>query len=189
MILALTQEPSAFWYFARASGFVSLVLLAATVCLGLAVTSRLRSPSWPSFVTEDLHRYLGTVLYLFLSIHVVTLLLDPFSKFSLADALVPFISTYRTFWMGLGVVAAELTLALGLSVHARGLIGYRAWRLMHYGTWVIFPMAALHGLVTGTDTLSWWGVGLYAGSVAAVLFMVVMRLGTGPAASGVMRSA
>lgn len=177
MILALTQEPSALWFFARASGFVSLLLLAATVCLGLAVSSRLRSPGWPSFVTEDLHRYLGTVLYVFIAIHVGTLLFDPFSKFSLADVLVPFVSSYRTFWMGLGIMAAELTFALGLSVHLRKLIGYRAWRLLHYGTWVLFPMAALHGLVTGTDTLSWWSLGLYALSVLAVLVMVLMRLG------------
>jgi hypothetical protein len=90
--------------------------------------------------------------------------------------------------MGLGIVAAELTLALGLSVHARKVIGHRAWRLMHYGTWVIFPMAAVHGLVTGTDTLSWWGAGLYAGSVMAVMFMVVMRLGIRSAQRGAVPS-
>ena len=130
-MVALTQTPSVLWYFARASGFVSLMLMAATVAVGIALSLRWRSPRWPTFITEGLHRYISAMLLVFIAIHVVTLLLDPFAKFSLADMLVPFASSYKTFWTGLGVCAAELTVALGLSIYVRRWIGYKAWRVLH----------------------------------------------------------
>ena len=176
LIAATTQAPSALWFFARAGGFVSLVLLTLTVALGIALTLRWRSASWPTFISEGLHRYLGTLFLVFLSIHVATILLDPFTRFSLADVLVPFVSTYRTFWMGLGICAAELALALGLSVHARRLIGYRAWRVLHYGTYALFPMALFHGLGSGTDTHTWWAGAIYMSCGMAVGALVTVRL-------------
>jgi sulfoxide reductase heme-binding subunit YedZ len=175
-ILALTQQPSALWYFARASGFVSLMLLAATVGLGLILAMRWRNSIFPTFLSEGLHRYLTTVVYVFVTIHVLTLLLDPFAKFSLADVLIPFVSSYRTFWMGLGICALELSLALGLSIYIRGLIGYRAWRLLHYGTYASFPLAYFHGLFTGSDTTSWWAVAIYGFSGVMVLTLAGARV-------------
>jgi sulfoxide reductase heme-binding subunit YedZ len=175
MVVALTQQPSALWYFARASGFVSLLLLAATVALGLVLAMRWRNALFPSFLSEGLHRYLTTVVYVFLAIHVVTLWLDPFAKFSLADVLIPFVSSYRTFWMGLGICALEVSLALGLSIYLRPVIGYRAWRALHYGTYATFPVALLHGLLTGTDTGAWWAVGIYAVSGLLVGGLAVAR--------------
>ena len=174
-VIALTQQPSALWYFARASGLVSLLLLAATVALGLVLAMRWRNTAFPSFLSEGLHRYLTTVVYVFVGIHVVTLWLDPFAKFSLADVLVPFVSSYRTFWMGLGICALEISLALGLSVYIRGLIGFRAWRVLHYGTYLTYPVALLHGLFTGTDTSAWWAIAIYAVSGLLVAGLGVAR--------------
>ena len=174
-VMALTQEPSALWYFARASGFVSLVLLAATVALGLVLAMRWRNTLFPSFLSEGLHRYLTTVVYVFVGIHVVTLWLDPFSKFSLADVLVPFVSSYRTFWMGLGICALEISLALGLSIYLRPLIGYKAWRMLHYGTYLTYPVALVHGIFTGTDSGRWWAVAIYGVSGLLVVFLAVAR--------------
>ena len=45
-------------------------------------------------------------------------------------------------------------LALGLSIYLRPLIGYKAWRVLHYGTYLSFPAVLLHGIFTGTDTSS-----------------------------------
>ena len=183
-MLALTQAPSVLWYFARAAGFVSILLLAASVCVGIALSLRLRSPRWPTFVTEGLHRYLSMVLLVFVAIHVLTLLLDPFAKFSVQDMLIPFVSSYRTFWMGLGICAAELVVAFALSIYVRKLIGYRAWRVFHYGTYALFPLALLHGIGTGTDTHSLWGVAIYVITGATVIALVFWRAGLGASGNG-----
>lgn len=176
MIPALTADPSPLWYFARAAGFVSLLLLAAAVGSGLIVTMRWRNHRWPAFVTDELHSYLVVVTYVFIVIHVLTILFDPFTKFSLADVLVPFVATYKSVWMGLGICAFELSVALGASVYLRKLIGYRAWRVLHFGTYAVFPLTLLHGLGTGTDTRSWWAIALYAVSGFVVTTLALMRL-------------
>jgi predicted ferric reductase len=176
---ALTQAPSVLWYFARASGFVSLLLLTAAVAVGVALSLRVRHPSWPTFLTEGFHRYLSTVLLVFIGVHVLTLWLDPFAKFTVSDVLIPFAATYRTFWMGLGICAAELTLALALSIHVRSLIGYRAWKLLHRGTYAIYPLALVHGIGTGADTHNWWALATYAVTGAIVGGLVAWRASIG----------
>jgi len=175
-VVALTQTPSPLWYFARASGFVSLILLTATVAVGLALSMRWRSARWPLFISDGLHRYLGTVLFFFIGIHVLTLWLDPFARFSLADVVVPFHSSYRTLWMGLGICAAELGLALAVSVHLRRWIGYRTWRALHYLTYATFPLAIAHGLGSGSDTRTWWGLAIYVSCGFVVGTLALTRL-------------
>ena len=173
---ALVAPPSPVWFFARAAGFVSLVLLTVSVCLGILLTLRLRSPNWPLFLSDQLHGFTALLFFVFLLLHIVTVLLDPFTKFGLVDVVVPFASNYRRAWLGLGVVAFELAIALGLSVHLRRFIGYRAWRVLHYATYAILPLTLVHGLATGTDSRTPWGLGIYAACTTALVTVTLMRL-------------
>ncbi|MEA2682576.1 MAG: hypothetical protein QOK05_904 [Chloroflexota bacterium] len=180
-MIALVAPASPLWFFARGAGFVSLVLLTISVCLGILVSMRARSRNWPLFLSDSLHGYTAVVFFVFVTLHVVTVLLDPFTKFGLTDVLVPFASTYRRVWLGLGVLALELAVAMGASVYLRRWISYRAWRVLHLGTYAVFPMALVHGLATGSDTRAWWGSVIYAVCVGAVLGASVARLWSGPA--------
>jgi sulfoxide reductase heme-binding subunit YedZ len=176
LTLALVAPPSPLWYFARASGFVTLLLLTGSVSLGIVVSRRGRSPKWPLFVTEGLHRYLSLVFLVFLTVHVVTIWLDPFTNFSLKDVLVPLASNYRPLSMGLGIAAAELGLAIWVSAYLRRWIGYRAWRAIHFLTYVVFPAALVHGIATGTDTGSTWSLAIYLGCAGAVGALAWLRV-------------
>lgn len=170
------DTPSPLWFFARGAGFVSLVLLTASVCAGILVSMRWRNATWPLFVTTELHRYVTLVFFCFLGLHITTVLLDPFAKLRLSDALIPFSSPYRPVWVGLGVVAAEAAAAFALSIFIRDRIGYRAWRVLHYGTYAILPLALVHSLGTGSDTTSAWGLSIYAACVLAVAVSGGLRL-------------
>jgi sulfoxide reductase heme-binding subunit YedZ len=181
MIPALIAPASPLWFFARAAGFVSLILLTASVCLGMVVTLRLRSRAWPLFLSDDLHAYTAVLFFVFLTLHVLTVWLDPFTRFGLTDVVVPFASTYRRLWLGLGVAGAELALAMGLSVYVRRWIGYRAWRILHYGTYAVLPMALVHGMATGTDTRSSWGIAIYGACLILVGAMLVLRISSSTA--------
>ena len=176
MVTALVAQPSPLWFFARAAGFVSLLLLTASVCLGILLTLRVRSRAWPLFLSDRLHSFTALIFFVFVMLHIATVLLDPFTRFGLTDVLVPFASNYRRVWLGLGIVAFELGLAMGLSVYIRRFIGYRAWRILHYSTYAILPMALLHGLATGSDSRSAWGVAIYGSCTIAVVVVTVMRL-------------
>lgn len=173
---ALVAAPSPIWFFARGAGFVSLLILTVSVCLGILLSMRARSRSWPLFLSDSLHGYTALVFFVFVALHLVTVLIDPFTKFGPIDVLVPFATAYRRIWMGLGILSLELALALGLSIYIRPWVGYRAWRLMHHGTYVILPMALVHGMATGTDTNTSWGIAVYGVCLIAVVVVFVLRL-------------
>ena len=163
----LTSSPID-WYAIRASGVLAYLLLTAVVVFGVGLAGRVRLERWPRFSVEELHRFLGLVTGVFVGIHVLTTAIDSFIGFSLADLVVPFAGTYRPLWMGLGIVATELLLALAISNRLRGRLGHRVWRSLHYLNFVVWIAATLHGIGTGTDSTAPWMLALYAIGVAAV---------------------
>ena len=96
---------------------------------------------------------------MFLVLHIVTAVVDPFTHLGITAALVPFGSYYRTFWLGLGTVAFELMLAIVATSLLRHLIGVRVWRAVHWLAYVCWPVAVLHGIGTGTDASTPWMIG------------------------------
>ena len=92
----------------------------------------------------------------FLSLHIVTAVIDPFTHLGWLTALVPFSSYYRTFWLGLGTIAFELLLAIVVTSLVRGFIGNNAWRAVHWLAYAAWPIGVVHGLGTGTDAWSGW---------------------------------
>ena len=164
------------WYITRGAGAVSLVLLSAVVVLGVMSSLRFEVPSWPRFLTTGLHRNLSLTAVLFLALHIVTAVVDPFTHLGWLAAVVPFSSYYRTFWLGLGVIAFELLIAITVTSLVRGLIGLSAWRAIHWLSYASWPIAVLHGFGTGTDTLSTWMLAIDGVCITAVAGSVAARL-------------
>lgn len=164
-----------YWYVGRGSGIVAFLLLTLTAVLGIALSRRWHSASWPRLVVHETHRWATITFYLFTVIHVLMMLLDPYIGFSVTDVLVPFAASYRPVWLGLGIVGAELALAIGASVWVRDRIGYRTWHALHGLAYPIFAASLLHGLGTGTDTGTLWMTLLYGGSACAVVAATVWR--------------
>lgn len=168
------------WYTTRGAGAVSLVLLSAVVCLGLLTRLRLRGARWPAFLTAAVHRDLALITLAFLLIHIVTAVVDPFTHLGIVAATVPFGSSYRTLWLGLGTLSFELGLAVGVSSLARRMIGTRAWRGVHWLAYACWPIAVVHGLGTGTDARSAWLDGITVVCVGAVLACLLWRAASAP---------
>jgi predicted ferric reductase len=116
------------------------------------------------------------VTLVFLGLHIVTAVVDPFTNLGWASAIVPFSSYYRTFWLGLGTIAAELLIAIVVTSLLRGLIGHAAWRVVHWLTYASWPIAVVHGLGTGTDAWAAWFFALTCACVGAVGFAIVYRV-------------
>jgi len=168
------------WYATRGAGAVSLVLLTLVVVLGVLSSLRFQTAGWPRFLTPGLHRNVALTSVVFTGLHVVTAVIDPFTNLGWVSAVVPFSSGYRTFWLGLGTIAAELVAAIVVTSLLRGLIGHAAWRVIHWLTYASWPIGVVHGLGTGTDAWSAWFFALTCACVAAVSFAVVYRLVAGP---------
>jgi methionine sulfoxide reductase heme-binding subunit len=168
------------WYTTRGAGAVTLILLSGVVVLGILSTLRVQSSRWPRFLTTGLHRNLGLLTLVFLSLHIVTAVVDPFTHLGWLVAIVPFSSYYRTLWLGLGTIAFELLLAVVVTSLVRGFIGHGAWRAVHWLAYASWPISVVHGLGTGTDVWSNWFLALTAVCVGAVLIAAGYRVLYGP---------
>ena len=147
---------SSLWYLTRGTGTVALVLLTLTVALGVANVRRLRTGTVPRFVLADVHRNISLLAIAFVTIHVITAVLDPYAPIRLLDAFVPLASAYRPLWLGLGAVALDLMLALAVTSLLRRRLGHRVWRSTHWLAYASWPVAVVHGLGTGSDAKTHW---------------------------------
>src|SRR5437762_7474400 len=164
---AITSS-TALWYASRATGVVSLLLLSLVVMLGILVNRQGRLPGLPSFAVTGLHRSLSLLAVLFIAVHVTTAIIDPFVSIGLAAVVIPFISPYEPFWLGLGAVALDLITALILTSLARAHISRRAWRGIHWLAYAAWPVALLHGIGSSPDLRSGGLLLVAIGSALAV---------------------
>ena len=167
------------WYTTRATGLVALVLLTASMALGLLSSVRYQRADWPRFVTAGLHRNASLLALAFTAIHVATTLADSYAPVHVQDVVIPFISAYRPLWLGLGAIAFDLMLALTVTSLVRTRMSYRSWRLVHWSSYLCWPVAVLHGLGTGSDTPVRWVLGLTVACVALIAALTAWRLGYG----------
>ncbi len=173
--LLASSGPSAYWYLTRSTGAMALLLLTAAIALGVLDVRRYSTPRWPRFLVDALHRNVSLLAMVFLALHILTSVLDSFAPISLLDAFVPFVGSYRPFWLGLGAVAFDLLLAVTITSLLRQRMGYASWRAIHWLTYASWPIALLHGLGTGSDVKSTWLLALSIGCVGVVLAAVLAR--------------
>jgi DMSO/TMAO reductase YedYZ heme-binding membrane subunit len=155
------------WYAARAGGIVSWALLSASIGWGLGMASHLFKGRGRPARMLDIHGYLGTLACVFVMVHVLGILADGWISFGLADTFVPFHASWHPLATAAGVVAFWLLIAVELTSLARNRLSNRIWRRIHLASYVLFALATVHGLSTGTDTTA--RVTAFAALVVAAL--------------------
>lgn len=181
-LIAAAGNAKLMWYLTRGSGAVTLALLTASICLGISGRVSRRGGRMPRFALAALHRNLSLLAVVFLAVHIATTLADSYAPIALKDVFVPFLSSYRPLWLGLGAVACDVLLALIVTSLLRVRLGLRTWRLTHWLAYACWPVALLHALGTGSDPRAGWLQALAAVCIGAVLVAAVARLARSGAA-------
>ncbi|MGH2515778.1 MAG: ferric reductase-like transmembrane domain-containing protein [Ktedonobacterales bacterium] len=164
------------WYVTRAAAVCAYVLLTVTVALGILRSLARDLSLRTGWALDDIHQFLALLTGAFVALHLVTLVLDPFLPFSIANLLIPFAQPYRALATDLGVLALyTLVVVLGSS-WLRRRMSYRVWRGIHYTSFITFFLVTLHGLLAGADAGAPWMHAVYIGSAAAVVFLVFFRI-------------
>ena len=171
--------PSTYWYLTRSTSAVALLLLSIALALGVVDVRRWSTPRWPRFVVDSLHRNVSLLALAFLVAHILTSVLDSFAPIGLLEAFLPFVGSYRPFWLGLGAVSFDLILAVIVTSILRQRMGYGTWRAIHWLTYASWPIALLHGLGTGSDVKGTWLLVLSALCAAFVAAAVLVRVISG----------
>jgi DMSO/TMAO reductase YedYZ heme-binding membrane subunit len=158
------------------SGVFALVALTAAVAAGLAATDRLVVSPAGRVTFQAVHRALSLAALGFLASHV---LLEVLARRShAADAVVPFLAAGRAPYLSLGTLASDLILLIAITgVARRGFASHwtAAWRGVHVTAYLAWPLAILHGLLSGRPAKPYvdWS---YGACVAAVAVALVVRL-------------
>jgi predicted ferric reductase len=164
------------WFVTRAAGLTGYVLLWLSTAWGLVVSSKILDSILHRSFSYDFHEFLSLLAIGFVGLHVIVLLADQYLPFNLLQVLIPFVAPYRPFWVGLGVIAFYLTVLASLTFYMRARIGARAFRLIHYSSFVAFLGSAVHGLMAGTDSSLLATQLLYAGTLLSVVFLTTYWL-------------
>jgi predicted ferric reductase len=171
---------SADWYLMRASGFVALILMTATIGLGVSNLGRLAKGQWTRTVAALVHRNVSLLAVVFLVIHIITAISDKYVKVPALSILIPGLSRYDPLWVGLGALSLDLTLAVVVTSLLRARLRQRTWRLVHWLAYLSWPSAMLHaigsGSGTGADTGAGWSTLIYLACGAAFGSAVAARL-------------
>ena len=176
--MVVAAAPSSYWFITRATGAMGLVLLTASVALGVASVRRMEL-GHRRFVVEALHRSVSLLAVVFVVLHVLTTLLDGFAPIRVLDVVIPFRSAYRPVWLGLGTVGFDLLAAVTITSLMRHRVGYRGWRATHWLVYASWPLALVHSYGTGTDPKAHWMLLLTGLCVVVVLAAVIARVSAG----------
>ena len=167
------------WFTTRGAGAVSLLMFTASTALGLVTVARFQAAGWPRFFNYEMHRRVSLLSIVFLTVHVLTAVFDPFTKLGLGAALVPFASSYRPFQVALGVIALYLFVALIATSLLRRHISQRTWRAVHWASYAMWPLALLHGITAGSDAFAPWMLAVDLVSMVVIGAALAWRIAVG----------
>ncbi|HVA07403.1 MAG TPA: ferric reductase-like transmembrane domain-containing protein [Acidimicrobiales bacterium] len=170
------MSSTSLWYVMRASGIVTLVLLTLTMVLGLVTSGRPKARHWPGFAQQELHRRISMIAVVFLGLHVLTAVLDTYVHIGWLSLVVPFVSSYSPFWVGLGTVALDVMLAVFVSSLLRSRMRPGLWRAIHWLAYGCWPVALAHTFGMGTDAGEGWVIMLAVACILSVGASLAWRL-------------
>lgn len=173
----MSEEPL-LWYLNRATGISLLVLLSATMVLGVLSIGGRPARGLPRFVTQHLHRNLALLAVVALVVHVVTAVADSYVDIRWWHAFVPFDASWEPLGLWLGALALDVIVVVVITSALRVRLSHRAWRAVHHSAWLCWALGVAHGVLVGTDLRSFdaWAVYPSAVSVGAVALAAVFRL-------------
>jgi hypothetical protein len=158
-------------------GVLALVSLSITIMLGLVATDRLVLSIRQRVLLQSAHRTTGLIAVGALFVHLWTKSAE--NHIRLLDIFVPFLAPYNTLFIGMGQLSAYVMVLVMWSGLARARFIGRGkpwmWRGIHAVSYLIWPLALLHGLNAGRPAAAWVIVS-YIICVLLVLIGLAVRL-------------
>jgi len=172
------------WLLSRAAGVTSYALASLAVIAGLAISGRVSDRPGGARALRAAHEHAAIAALIFLAIHVVALLPDPWMHPGIGGLLLPGLIGYRPLAIAAGIVAAYMSAALGLSFYARRWIGADRWKRLHRLTIVAWALSVVHLLTAGTDATTSWMRLILAATAPPIVVLFAARLREGRRRSG-----
>jgi predicted ferric reductase len=169
--LFATNSVHTTWYITRAAGWVAYFLLWFSMVWGLAIPTKFFERVISPTFAVDFHEYLSLLAIGFVILHVTVLLFDQFLPFTLAQIFIPFLSTYRPVWVGLGVIGAYLSLLVTITFYLRKRIGQKRFKAIHTLSLAGYLGVVLHAFFAGSDSSLFAVQLVYLSTFLVVVFL------------------
>ncbi len=173
-------DPSqySFWLASRSAGIVAFILIATAVILGLYMAGGVSKRPGAKRTLVKVHEQVALAALTAIAVHGLLLLGDKWLNPGLTGISIPFTMGYRPLWTGLGITAGYLAVILGPTFYLRRRIGAKRWRLIHRATVLVYVLAVMHSLGSGTDGASLWFQALVVTSAIPIVTLLVIRYGS-----------
>lgn len=132
-------------------GLVAIGFLTANILLGLLL-ARHYNPvrHWPHrrINTVKIHNIVGWTALALSLVHPALLLLPSRVQFEVIDLLYPVNAPKQPWINTLGAIAVYLLIVVLVTSYFRFDIGRRRWKMLHFTTYALFPLYAIHSILT-----------------------------------------
>ncbi len=144
------------------AGLAAIGLLTVNILIGLLLAIKYNSVRrWPHrrIDTVQIHNLTGYAALAAALVHPALLLLPNRVAFTLVDLLLPIKAPKQPLVNTAGAAATYLLLLVVVTSYARFRIGRRWWKRIHFTTYALFPLYAVHSVLTdptlGDHPIDW----------------------------------
>jgi predicted ferric reductase len=149
------------WYVTRAAGFLAAISLVLLILSGIGFITGTSFRFLEPLTAWATHKAIAYIFAISGTIHVIALLFDKYVPFTIAQALVPFLSHYRqisiaghhfgSLYVALGVFSLYFVLAIILTSIFWMDKKPHTWKIFHFLSYLTIVFVFFHALYLGTD--------------------------------------
>jgi predicted ferric reductase len=184
LVAAMAAKAPGFWFVSRAAGIVAFLLLWLSTASGVMLSSKGIGGLISGPLAYTLHNVTSWLALGFGAVHALSLLGDRIVSFTAISILVPFVSPYQPLLTGLGTLSLYAGVLVSVSFAWKKRIGYRAWRIIHMLSYLMFAAVTVHGVMLGTDSSTQIMQVIYMVSGGSVVFLTLFRIFTAGSQGG-----
>ncbi len=133
------------------AGLGAIGLLTANILIGLLLAHKYNPVrAWPHrrVNTVKLHNFTGWAALVMVLVHPAILLLPSRVDFRVIDLFYPMNAPKQPWINTTGAVAAYLLIVVVITSYFRFELGRRWWKRIHFATYAMFPLYAVHSILT-----------------------------------------
>lgn len=170
----MLNEFFSIWTFIRTTGFLACYLMTLSLALGLFSSFSLLKKKKGVLIV--LHQSSGWYGFLTMLLHVLLIWQDQYVPYTLKELLIPFLAKNEPLLSAFGTLSLYLfLLVIGASDFFMKRLGIKRWKKLHLLVIPAWVLMMVHGLAIGTDSAEPWALFLYAGGIAVILILGILR--------------
>lgn len=161
------------WFTSRTAALTAFFVIAAALVTGQALRTFVLEGWVGRREVMAVHGFLTICWAPLIALHVLAGLLDPVSRLTPLDVVIPFRVPYAALPIGLGALGFDVLLVVTVTSYLRKRMSATTWRWLHRMSYVMFGLIFVHAMLSGSDLAR---PGIAAAAWAVFVFVAILTL-------------